>query len=201
MLHLSGENITCIKGIFSGSLSYIFNRFSEEDTPFSIILQDAIRLGYTEPDPREDLCGNDVARKLLVLARELDFDSELHDIDVFNLVPENLRALSFNDFLIQSQNLNAYFAKLKQDCPPNHVLRYIGELHWDLRAERGSLEVKLTHIPHNSVMGQLKGADSIFEIYTDSYGANPLVIQGAGAGAEVTARGVFGDVLRLISKE
>lgn len=201
LLHLSGENITCIKGIFSGSLSYIFNRFSQEDTSFSAILHDAIRLGYTEPDPREDLCGNDVARKLLVLARELDFDSELEDIEVFNLVPKPLRKLSFDKFLMESENLNAYFDEIKKHCPSDHVLRYIGELHWDLEDEKGSLEVKLTCVPRNSVMGQLKDADSIFEIFTDSYGANPLVIQGAGAGAEVTARGVFGDVLRLISKE
>lgn len=197
LLHLSGENITCIKGIFSGSLSYIFNRFSEEDTPFSRILQDAIAAGYTEPDPREDLCGNDVARKLLVLARELDFDSELHDIDVFNLVPSPLRALSFADFMAQGEQLDAYFEEIKGACPPHHVIRYIGELHWNLQTEEGSLEVKLTYVPRNSVMGQLKGADSIFEIFTDSYGAHPLVIQGAGAGAHVTARGVFGDVLRL----
>ena len=85
LLHLSGENITKIKGVFSGTLSYIFNHFSVEDKPFSEILKEAIALGFTEPDPREDLCGNDVARKLLILARELDLQNELNEIDIQNL--------------------------------------------------------------------------------------------------------------------
>ena len=90
LLHLSGENITRIKGVFSGSLSYIFNTFSETDALFSVILKEAMELGYTEPDPREDLSGNDVGRKLLILARELDFSNEFSDIQIENLIPESL---------------------------------------------------------------------------------------------------------------
>ena len=92
LLHLSGENITRIKGVFSGSLSYLFNTFSEADQPFSEILNKAMALGFTEPDPREDLSGNDVGRKLLILARELDLRNEFDDVMIENLIPEPLTA-------------------------------------------------------------------------------------------------------------
>jgi len=91
LLHLSGENITRIKGVFSGSLSYLFNTFSKEDRLFSEVLKEAMDNGFTEPDPREDLCGNDVGRKLLILARELDLKNEFEDITIHNLIPEHLR--------------------------------------------------------------------------------------------------------------
>ena len=89
------------------------------------------------------------------------------------------------------------FQKLKDTQEPYHVLRYIGDLHGDLQQDKGELDVKLISVPQSSALGQLKGSDSIFEIYTESYGENPIVIMGAGAGAKVTARGVFGDILRL----
>lgn len=197
LLHLSGENITRIKGVFSGSLSYIFNRFSSVDLPFSDIVLEAVEKGYTEPDPREDLNGNDVARKLLILARELDFEKELEEVVVQNLIPEDLREIPKSAFFDRLEEMNTKYAQIKADCPENHVLRYTGDLQWDLERNEGNLEVKLVQISQESPLGQVKGADSIFEIYTDSYGDHPLVIQGAGAGAEVTARGVFGDVLRL----
>lgn len=91
LLHLSGENVTKIKGVFSGTLSYLFNIFSAEDRPFSQVLQEAIDKGFTEPNPREDLCGNDVGRKLLILARELDLQNEFEEIAIQNLIPEHLR--------------------------------------------------------------------------------------------------------------
>ena len=197
LLHDSGENITRIRGVFSGSLSYIFNHFSEKEVPFANILQEAIDKGYTEPDPREDLCGNDVARKLLILARELDLENEFEDISIKNLIPESLRKISSKEFLNSLQNLNTYFQEIKNKQEKNHVLRYIGDLHGDLQQSKGELDVKLVSVPKDSPLGSLKGSDAIFEIYTESYGEQPIVIQGAGAGAEVTARGVFGDILRL----
>ncbi len=200
LLHLSGENITRIKGVFSGSLSYLFNTFSEEKRLFSEVLKEAIDKGYTEPDPREDLCGNDVARKLLILARELDLKNELEDIDIHNLIPNDLRKGSAEQFLDRLHELDIVYQKVKEEQKPNHVLRYIGDLWGDLFQEKGNLDVKLVSVPQNSALGQVKGSDSIFEIYTESYGDQPLVIQGAGAGAAVTARGVFGDVLRLADK-
>ncbi len=200
LLHVSGENITKIKGVFSGSLSYIFNHFSIEDKPFSVVVKEAIDLGYTEPDPREDLCGNDVGRKLLILARELELINEFEDINIQNLIPEPIRNLNTVTFLNQLKDLDDYFSAIKNQLKPNEVLRYVGELSGDLQQEKGNLEVKLAIINKNSPLGQLKGSDSFFEIYTDSYGANPIIIQGAGAGASVTARGVFGDILRLADK-
>ncbi|QWX84146.1 bifunctional aspartate kinase/homoserine dehydrogenase I [Cellulophaga sp. HaHaR_3_176] len=200
LLHLSGENITRIKGVFSGSLSYIFNTFSEVDRPFSSILKEAISQGYTEPDAREDLSGNDVGRKLLILARELDLSNEFADISIQNLIPNALQNVEVGEFNRQLESLDSVFEKIKKEQKPNHVLRYVGDLSGDLQKEKGNLEVKLVSVPKESALGQVKGSDSIIEIYTESYGENPLVIQGAGAGAAVTARGVFGDILRIIEK-
>ncbi len=200
LLHLSGENITRIKGVFSGSLSYIFNTFSEVDTSFSSIIKEAMEKGFTEPDPREDLSGNDVGRKLLILARELDLQNEFSDIAVENLIPEGLRTLSFEDFNSRIEEMDEVYAKIKNDQEAGHVLRYVGDLCGDLQQDKGILEVKLISVPKQSALGQVKGSDSIIEIYTESYGENPLVIQGAGAGAAVTARGVFGDILRIAEK-
>ncbi len=197
LLHLSGENITRIKGVFSGTLSYVFNNFSLRNDKFSTIINEALEKGYTEPDPREDLSGNDVARKLLILARELDLINEFEDINIQNLVPESLLSVSKEEFLSRLEELNDEYQKIKENQKPDHVLRYVGDLHGDLQKEKGELDVKLISVPANSALGQLKGSDSIFEIYTESYGENPIVIMGAGAGAKVTARGVFGDILRL----
>ena len=200
LLHLSGENITKIKGVFSGTLSYLFNNFSAKDAPFSKILQEAIDNGYTEPDPREDLCGNDVGRKLLILARELDLQNEFEEISIQNLIPDHLREGSAADFLTKLKEFDPIYAKIKAEQQPNHVLRYIGELSGDLQNDKGNLEVKLVSVPKDTAFGGLKGSDSFFEIYTESYGDRPIVIQGAGAGSAVTARGVFGDILRLSDK-
>ncbi|WP_313215863.1 ACT domain-containing protein [Soonwooa sp.] len=197
LLHLSGEDITRIKGVFSGTLSYVFNQFSVRDEKFSTIVKEAMEKGFTEPDPREDLSGNDVARKLLILARELDLINEFEDINIKNLVTESLLPISKDDFLTRIDELDETFQKIKDQQEPNHVLRYVGDLHGDLSQDKGELDVKLISVPSNSALGQLKGSDSIFEIYTESYGENPIVIMGAGAGAKVTARGVFGDILRV----
>ena len=197
LLHESGENITRIRGVFSGTLSYLFNNFSVQDKPFSAIIKETISKGFTEPDPREDFSGNDVARKLLILARELDLKNEFSDVVVQNLIPEAYQKISVTDFLEQLEVLDDAFKALKDNQKPGHVLRYIGDLSGDLSKEKGLLEVKLVSIPEDSTLGHIKGSDAIFEIFTESYGEQPIVIQGAGAGAEVTARGVFGDILRL----
>jgi len=197
LLHESGENITRIRGVFSGTLSYLFNNFSVQDKPFSEIIQETIDKGFTEPDPREDFSGNDVARKLLILARELDLQNEFEDVSVQNLIPEAYRDISVPEFLKQLHVLDDEFQKIKDNQKQGHVLRYVGDLSGDLSKDKGHLEVKLVSIPGDSTLGQIKGSDAIFEIFTESYGEQPIVIQGAGAGAQVTARGVFGDILRL----
>lgn len=201
LLHLSGENITRIRGVFSGTLSYIFNNYSSKNIQFSSILQEAINLGLTEPDPRDDLSGTDVARKLLILARELELFNELEDIKVQNLIPKELLDYTKDEFLKYLHILNNLYLETKQKQEPQHVLRYVGDLHGDLSRNNGAiLDVKLISVPTSSPLGALTGSDSIFEIYTESYGNNPIVIQGAGAGASVTARGVFGDILRLSNR-
>ena len=209
LLHLSGENITRIRGVFSGSLSYIFNTFSEsvsagrqQDKSFSSVMRSAIDKGFTEPDPREDLCGNDVGRKLLILARELDLHVELEDVSIQNLIPKDLRKVSKEEFLARLTELDVPFQIKKKNQKEDFVFRYVADLHGDLSRETGALlNVNLISVPKNTMLGSLRGSDSIFEIYTESYGDNPIVIQGAGAGATVTARGVFGDILRISDKD
>lgn len=195
-LHHSGDHINKIRGIFSGSLSYIFNKFSTVDLPFSSILKEAIEKGFTEPDPRIDLSGKDVARKLLILARELDYEKELSDVSIESLIPKTFsEKWTVNEFLSHDKELDAYYDNIKKSLKADEVLRYVGELD-----SKGILEVKLVKASKQSPLGNLSGADSIFEIFTETYGDRPMVIQGAGAGAAVTARGVYSDLLRIGNK-
>ncbi|MCX7545025.1 aspartate kinase [Marinicella gelatinilytica] len=200
-LHQSGENITAIRGIFSGSLSYIFNRFGEEDVAFSEVVKAAVGHGFTEPDPRQDLNGQDVARKLLILARELDLAVSMVDVVIENLIPNDLIKLTLADFKQRLRELDAVFAHKKAALKPGQVLRYVGELSGDLmHTNTAQLTVSLQAVDSNGPLGRVRGSDSLFEIFTESYGQQPMIIQGAGAGAQVTARGVLGDVLRIASQ-
>lgn len=201
-LHLAGENITAIRGIFSGSLSYIFNRLGREQVSFSQVLKDAMQQGFTEPDARDDLSGQDVARKLLILARELDLAVEMDNVSIENLVPQELRQLTAEQFQQNLDLLDQQFEQRQKQLPKNHVWRYLGELSGNLMdSSQAKLKVALTAVPAASPLGQVQGSDSIFEISTESYGKQPMIIQGAGAGAKVTARGVFGDILKLATQK
>ena len=124
-------------------------------------------------------------------------ENELEDVVIENLIPTEFREISSDAFLSNLNQLNSTFQEKKLAQKENHVLRYIGDLSGDLFQNKGQLDVKLESVPQSSPLGSLKGSDAIFEIYTESYGDQPIVIQGAGAGAKVTARGVFGDILRL----
>lgn len=198
LLHLAGERITRIHGLFSGSLSYIFNTLAEEPSrSFREIVEESARRGLTEPDPREDLSGEDVARKVLILVRELDVAAELSDVNWKNPVPEQLRELSLDQFWTRFGELEKEIEELRATCSPDEVLRYVGDIVWDNTKQEATLTAALKRVSKNSPLGRVSGADSCFEIYTESYGSRPIVIQGAGAGAVVTARGVFGDLLRL----
>jgi homoserine dehydrogenase len=193
-LHRSGEEIRKIRGVFSGSLSYLFNTFSREEKDFSEILLEADALGLTEPDAREDLSGKDVARKLLILGREVGLTQEFEDVKVQSLVPAELNGeTTLPQFRESIKKLDAIFAENKNTLGADQVLRHVGELNLVTQ----QLEVKLIQEPSSTALGQIKGADAVFEIYTDSYGDQPLVIQGAGAGKAVTARGVLGDILKV----
>lgn len=192
-LQVSGDKISKIRGVFSGSLSYIFNRFSEENVSFSDIVKDASKHGYTEPDVRDDLSGKDVARKLLILAREIGFQFNLEDVEVDSLVPSQLNGnTTLSEFNSRITELDKSFQTQKEQ-QTSDVLRYVGELD----TETLKLKVSLVSEPKSTPLGQLKNADNLFEIYSNGYQNQPLVIQGAGAGKEVTARGLFSDILKM----
>jgi homoserine dehydrogenase len=192
-LHKSGEQLFAINGVFSGSLGYIFNRFSQEEVPFSQIVLDALKNGFTEPDPREDLSGNDVARKLLVLARESGLKLEFNDIEIENLVTPELHAEPLNQFINQIEKLDHSLEEKKLQLQTDEVLRHLGQL--DVLNKK--LKVSLQVVKKESPAGQLQGSDGFFEIYSESYAAHPLVIKGSGAGKAVTARGLLSDIIKI----
>ncbi|MDJ0760330.1 MAG: bifunctional aspartate kinase/homoserine dehydrogenase I [Woeseiaceae bacterium] len=188
----TGDEIRSIDGIFSGTLAYLFNVYDGK-TPFSEIVRNAKESGYTEPDPRDDLSGMDVARKLTILAREFRQDIEIGDFPVENLVPETLREGSIDDFLdklsdYDDEILARFEAAQKKGCN----LRYVARLTAGGEASVGLAEVKEDH-PFSNI----NLTDNVVQFETSRYSANPLVVQGPGAGPEVTAAGVFADVLRL----
>ncbi|MBL4707916.1 MAG: bifunctional aspartate kinase/homoserine dehydrogenase I, partial [Flavobacteriales bacterium] len=190
----SADTITKIRGVFSGSLSYLFNTFSISGRSFAEILLEAKEKGLTEPDPREDLSGLDVARKLIILSREIGLKVELEEVEVENLIPQELIGkASFDSFIAEEHQLNRHYEAIKNKLPEGKVLRYVG----DLDVAQQKLKVSLIETDQNSSLGNIKGADSIFEVYTQAYGEQPIVIQGAGAGGEVTARGVYSDLIRM----
>jgi len=188
----TGDEIRSVGGIFSGTLAYLFNVY-DGSTPFSEIVRDAKASGYTEPDPREDLSGMDVARKLTILARELGQSIESDDFPVQNLVPDALRDCSIDDFLARLQDyddeMHALYEKAAAD---GRKLRYVARLAAD-----GSAAVGLEAVAADHPFGNINLTDNIVQFETERYSSNPLVVQGPGAGPEVTAGGVFGDLLRL----
>ena len=191
-LHACGDTLTRIEGVFSGSLSYLFNHYDGRQ-PFSTLLREACALGYTEPDPRADLSGEDVARKLLIVARAAGFPLDRVEVAVENLVPDALREVSQAEFLERVDELDAavaarHVAAVSRDC----VLRYLARFEAD-----GSARVGLVEVPATHPTAHLLGVDNLFAFTTSRYRQRPLVIQGAGAGPEVTAQALLGDVLAL----
>ena len=190
----TGDEIRSVNGIFSGTLAYLFNVY-DGSTAFSKIVRQAQENGYTEPDPRDDLSGMDVARKLTILARELGQSVEIADILVQNLVPEALRDGSVDDFLTR---LSDYDDEMKDRYEKAHAdgknLRYVARLDAD-----GTAAVSLEAVDGDHPFSNINLTDNIVQFETDRYSSNPLVVQGPGAGPEVTAGGVFGDLLRLSS--
>ena len=190
----TGDQIRSVEGILSGTLAYLFNVF-DGTRPFSEIVRQARESGYTEPDPRDDLSGMDVARKLTILARELGQKIEIGDIPVQNLVPEELRASSIEDFLDGLPRHDEQMLKLYKDATSGgNKLRYIGRLNADGEASIGLEMVAAGHAFRN-----INLTDNIVQFITERYSDNPLVVQGPGAGPAVTAGGIFADLLRLAS--
>jgi len=193
-LYNSSDTVTRITGVFSGSISYILNNFSESNASFSRHLFDAVDLGYTETDPRIDLGGLDVARKLVILAREINYEAEMEKVEVQSLIPSELRGITaYSGFKKRSSLLDDYYSALRGQLKEDEVLRYIA----DLDVKRNSLSVGLKVIKKSSSLGQIKNTDTYFEIYTESYKKQPIIIQGAGAGPEITAQAVYADLLKI----
>eukprot|EP00249_Psilotum_nudum_P011933 c23476_g1_i1 orf=63-2849(+) len=192
----TGDKIHRIEGIFSGTVSYIFNNFIGNKT-FSEIVAEAKVEGYTEPDPRDDLSGMDVARKVIILARETGLKLELEDIPVQSLVPEPLRRLSTaEEFLAKLPDHDQEIARKRKEAEQaDEVLRYVGVV--DVLTNEGSVELR--KYPKSHAFAQLSGSDNIISFTTARYQRQPLIVRGPGAGAEVTAGGVFSDILRLAS--
>lgn len=193
-LRETGDKVNKVEGIFSGTLSYLFNTM-KPGMSFSEAVADAKANGYTEPDPRDDLAGMDVARKVVILARECGLDLELSDIPVESLVPEPLQNIEdVDEFMAKLPQYDADMeAKMSEASARGECLRYIGTVDVANRCGR----VELQSFPASHPFTQLTGSDNIISFTTARYKAQPLIVRGPGAGAEVTAAGVFSDLLRL----
>ena len=188
----TGDEVLGVDGIFSGTLAWLFNRY-DGGVPFSELVRQARELGYTEPDPRDDLSGMDVARKLVILAREAGWELSLSDVSVENLVPAALHAVTLDEFMSRLDELDAGMAqRLTAARERNRVLRYVASLKRD-----GSAAVGLVELPLDHAFANIRLTDNVVQFSTRRYCDNPLVVQGPGAGPEVTAAGVFADLLRV----
>lgn len=188
----TGDRIHAIRGILSGTLAYLFNIY-DGTRPFSTIVAEARESGYTEPDPRDDLSGMDVARKLTILARELGQPLELGTFPVENLIPEDLRDVPVDAFVSGLARYDDDMLGLyKRAAADGKSLRYIATLDAE-----GNASVGLLQVAKDDAFNHMQLTDNLVQFNTDRYAKNPLVIQGPGAGPEVTAGGVFGDLLTL----
>jgi aspartokinase/homoserine dehydrogenase 1 len=189
----TGDQIRRIEGILSGTLAYLFNVWDGSE-PFSSLVRTAKAKGYTEPDPRDDLSGTDFARKLIILGREMGLKLELGDVQLEALAPPALAGCSIEEFLDRLPEFDAPMAeRLKAAHSRNRVLRYVGSLD----AATGKASVGLIELERSHTFANINLTDNVVRFLTQRYNQNPLVVQGPGAGPEVTAGGVFADVLRV----
>jgi len=196
-LRHSGDTIESISGVFSGTLSWLFQHYDNSE-PFSTLLLRALSLGITEPDPRDDLSGKDKQRKLLILARESGHDLELQDIELNSMVPAVLAALNVEDFLARADELDPMMSKMYlQAQQQSQVIRYVASLEV---GEQGVTKAKvgLQSLSSDHPFASLTPSDNVFLIQSRWYQSNPLIIRGPGAGREVTAAAVQSDVVSIL---
>ncbi|WP_413670577.1 bifunctional aspartate kinase/homoserine dehydrogenase I [Mucilaginibacter sp. Mucisp86] len=188
----SGDRVQRIEAILSGTISFIFNNF-KGDANFHDVVKEAQEKGYTEPDPRDDLSGKDFMRKMLILARDAGYAMEEADVEIESVLPKaSLEAKTVEDFYATLKTEDAHFARLKDAAEKDgKVLRYIGKL------EDGKVSITLQMVDENHPFYMLSGSDNIISFTTDRYRERPLVVKGPGAGAEVTAAGVFADLINV----
>ena len=191
-LMMSGDRLLKIEAILSGTISYIFNNF-KGDASFYDVVKKAQELGFTEPDPRDDLGGIDFMRKMLILGRDAGFPIESSDVELGNILPEScLQANSVDEFYAELLKADDYFNNLKREAEEQgKVIRYIGSL------ENGKVSISLQMVDESHPFYALSGSDNIISFTTERYKERPLVVKGPGAGAEVTAAGVFADLVNV----
>jgi homoserine dehydrogenase len=188
----TGDELLAVEGMFSGTLAWLCNRHDGQ-YPFSTLVREAHALGYTEPDPRDDLSGLDVARKLVILAREAGWPLSLDDVDLQSLVPESLASLPLDAFMDRLDALDAPMAaRLAEARAEGGVLRHAAHLD-----RHGRASVRLAVLPASHAFAHSRLTDNVVQFSTRRYCDNPLLVQGPGAGPEVTAAGVFADLLRI----
>lgn len=188
----TGDEILQIEGVLSGTLAYLFYYY-DGTRPFSEIVREAKEKGFTEPDPREDLSGMDIVRKVVILAREIGLDLEIEDVDVSGLVPKELEDVSIDEFLDGLSKYDSeYEEKVAKAKADGQVLRYVGIIE-----PGGKSRVELKSYDQSHPFSRIKATDNIVAFRTKRYDDQPLIVQGPGAGPAVTAGGVFADLLRL----
>ncbi|WP_426285907.1 homoserine dehydrogenase [Luteibacter sp. E-22] len=187
----TGDELTAVEGMLSGTLAWLFNRF-DGSVPFSALVREAHAMGYTEPDPRDDLSGMDVARKLVILAREAGLALSLEDVAVHSLIPAGLAGCSREEFMENLEGMDAPMAALLSEARASgHVLRHVARLD----GRQASVGVQAIDREHAFAHSRL--TDNVVRFATRRYCDNALVVQGPGAGPEVTAAAVFADLLRV----